>query len=126
MRSRWYRFFVVVDALWLFQPYFYSSLFFLSLSSLKLDFCSPLSVNLQDELFSLFVHDLYVTSLIYHGHGQLYCDLSLSFLESNVAVFEFLCLVEEGGEEGACLIRREVTIVFQIKPLDGVYEAGLI
>ena len=66
------------------NEYIFTYLFFLivfsSLSLLNLHFCGPVGVNLQDELLSLLVLNLDVTSLICRGHFQLNLDLSLSLL----------------------------------------------
>ena len=97
----------------------------LSFNLLILYFCGPVGIDLQDELLSLLVHDLDLTCLICLGHGQLYLDISLSFLTINVALVKFDCFVEKGGEESACLVGGEVACAKQTELLHGGDAAGL-
>ena len=89
-------------------PTFPYSLSLFSLSFINRNFCGPVSVDLVDRLLSLRVHDPDVAICTLLSHFKLNCDLSLSSLASNEAEIEFICLVNQGGEKGARLVRREV------------------
>ena len=96
----------------------------LSLSALNL--LGPLSLDLEDDFLILDVFDVsepdeaWLTFFLGRGYFNKSCDVSLAFLTVSVAHFKFCCLVDELGEGGARLIRREVSSVRHCDPLNGL------